>query len=150
MNRFTQTAVASLLALTTFAGAAHARSASAFIGRAQNPADASCFSEWYGTLTNNCSGSRVLYFPLPIDHSGNYWTYVNAYGASSANNVGCQPFGLNKEVTLVWGGGIVYLQTFGASAGIEVGGTYAPDLGTVNVACWVNQGGRVNNVSWGQ
>jgi hypothetical protein len=149
MNRYTQTFVASLLALSTFAGSAHARSASAFIGRAQNPADAGCFSEWYGTLTNNCSGTRVLFFPLPVDATGSYWGYVNAYGASSANNVGCQVFGLNKEVTLVWGGSVVYLQSFGASAGIELGRGYVPDLGTLNAACWVNQGGRVNNVSWG-
>ncbi|WP_163992866.1 hypothetical protein [Pyxidicoccus caerfyrddinensis] len=149
MNRHTRTVVASLFALSTFAGSAQARSVSAFSGKPTNPADATCFSEWYGTLTNNCSGTRVLEFPLPIDTSGSYWGYVNAYGATSANNVGCQVFGLDKGVSLVWGGSIIYLPTFGASAGIELGRAYAPDLGTLNIACWVNQGGRVNSVSWG-
>jgi hypothetical protein len=149
MNRYTKTVVASLLALSTFAGTAHARSASGIFGRAQVPSDAGCFSEWYGTQTNNCAGTKVLYFALPVDTAGSYWVYVNAYGASTANNVGCQVFGLNKEVSLVWASGLTYMNTFGGPADIHVGRGYAPEFGTLNAACWVNQGGRVNNVTWG-
>lgn len=149
MNRYTRTLVASALALTSVAGTAHARSVSAMIGKPQNPADEGCFSEWYATQTNNCAGTRIMHFPLPVDTSGTYWLYVNAFGASSANTVGCQGFGLNKEVTLVWSTPVRYLSTFGASAGIDVGGVYVPDLGTLTVACWLNQGGRVNSISWG-
>ncbi len=149
MNRHTRTLIASALALTSVAGTADARTVSAMIGKPQNPADAGCFSEWYATQTNNCAGTRIMHFPLPVDTSGSYWGYVNAYGASSANNVGCQVFGLDAGTNYVWAGPIVYLPTFGTSTGIELGRAYTPDLGTLNIACWINQGGRVNSVSCG-
>ncbi len=148
MTRHTRIAVASLLALSTLAGSAQARSMTGFGGRARDPADSNCFSEAYGAHTNNCNTARILEFSLPVDAPGDYWGYVNAYGATSSNNVGCHLFGLNKDASLIWAGPVVYLPVFGTSVDILPARVHVPSFGTLSAGCWVHPGGRVTSVGW--
>lgn len=150
INRSTAVGLAAVLGLAAASVPASARSIIAFAGRAQNPADAGCFGEWFGTLTNGCSTARGLIEPLVIDAAGNYTVIVTAYGATPGNNVGCAAFGINKETTVFWGGAYSYLPTFGAAADLTLT-TFAPfPGGAIYAACTVNSGGRVDVINWYQ
>jgi len=141
-----------LIALGICAASASARTVSPFAAsKPYNSADSACFSEWYGAIINNCSGNaRAIQIAIPVDTSGGVWGYATAYGATAANNVGCQTFGIDQYITSVWASPVVYLSTFGSPSSIGMGGAYVPDLGPAFMACWLNQGGQLRTVSWGQ
>jgi len=135
-----------LLAVASVAGA---RTLGGFAGRGISWSDNSCFYEAWGSTTNNCTGSgRYWRTFTPIDNSGNRSVTVNAYGASSSNNVGCAAFGLSEDDTTYWGGTYVYLPSFGSNQRINVGSAYVPGYGFLFVDCVVNYGGRINSIQW--
>src|SRR4051794_4879718 len=53
-------------------------------------ADASCWSAWYGTLTNNCSTVKELDMPVATGATLGYASVYVYGGNGSANTVGCQ------------------------------------------------------------
>jgi hypothetical protein len=150
LTRSTLVAVAAVLAIGAISLPAAARTTVAFAGRANDPADAGCFSEWYGTMTNVCGATKVLVIPITVDPAGNYTVTVTGYGASASNNVGCQALGIDKDTTSVWGSSMNYLPSFGAPTDIAPLYSYVPGSGSLFAACWVNPGGRVNviNTTW--
>jgi len=135
------------------ANAGGARTTVAFIGRPNNPAEAGCFGEWFGSMRNYCSTPSYFTVPLTVDAWGYYWVTVSAYGASSANNVGCQAFGVFKTTTdwaSYYGSGTRYLPSFGASADIALSPVYVPGDGALFAACTINPGGQINvvKIAW--
>src|SRR5262249_25412249 len=123
------------------------------VGRPNNPAEAGCFSEWFGTMRNNCSTPSYFTVPLTVDPAGNYYVTVWAFGATSSNNVLCAAFGILNSTTRTasyYGGAVYGLSSFGAAAAIPLPTTYVPVGGSLFVACTVNPGGQVNlvDISW--
>jgi hypothetical protein len=153
MNRILKSVlvVSAVASLGALAAPASARSSDAFMGRSQNPADYGCFSESFGSLTNNCTATKLLLIPLVMDPGPfNNWlnATVNAYGATPSNNVGCGAYGIDKTTLSVWSPGLVYLSSFGSPQDIVPSGAYYPADGTAYVACYVSPGGRVNTVRY--
>jgi hypothetical protein len=142
--------IAAVVALGTIAVTASAHNAISGSGHAVPLSNSSCFSESYGSITNSCAGAQL--FEIPLDASTNPWGYLNAtisaYGATSSNNVGCASFGVNSDITAVWGGSFTYLTSFGAFQTITLPGTYVPGGGSAYIACTINQGGRINVVNF--
>jgi hypothetical protein len=150
MTHHMKTLVASALALASVAGTANARSVAGWHGKPQLQVDGACMGESWTTQTNNCTRAVTLFFPTTVDSSGNYRLVVNAYGATTANNVGCRFFGLTSDATGMYSVPVTYLPSFGTNQNISLGPVYAPSGGTLNVACTLSPGGRVNSVSWFQ
>ncbi|MGK3984787.1 hypothetical protein WME99_17205 [Sorangium sp. So ce136] len=119
---------ACLAALGICEAPASARTTSPFAAaKPYNSADSACFSEWYGTITNNCSGgARLVQLALPVDTSGAVWGYATAYGATWANTVGCQTYGVDQYVTSYWASPVVHLSSFGSPSSISMSGAYVP------------------------
>ncbi|MCP3061090.1 hypothetical protein LXT21_20110 [Myxococcus sp. K38C18041901] len=145
-----KTLVASALVLTSVAGTANARTVAGWHGKPQIHADGACTGESWTTLTNNCSWTITVFYPLMVDGSGNYRVTVNAYGATPANNVGCRFFGLTKDATGIYQVPLGYLPGFGANRDIVLGPVFVPAGGTLNLACDLSPGARVNSVNWYQ
>lgn len=139
---------AAVLVLMAFPGMALARGFSAFNGNPYTPAEASCWSHSYGSVTNNCTTKKYWCMPSVVDTTGNYTVTVWAYAPSSTANVGCQATGINPEVTWQWSSAWTYLSTFGSSQPISLTGPYVPAGGQLYVCCEVGPGGRINNYLW--
>jgi hypothetical protein len=148
-------ALAAALAVAATSLPADARTVVAFAGRPNYPGDATCFSEWFGAVRNNCSGvHRIFTVPLATDSAGYHSVTVSAYGADSDNNVGCRAFGIFRSTTTgvpsYYGGSQRWLATFGQAADISLLPTYVPAGGTLFAACDVKPGGQINliNYTW--
>src|SRR5262249_16754357 len=74
---------------------AHARGVGAFSGKANPLAGSSCFGEFWDGVVNQCSTQKRWDVPLAVDPAGSYTVWVHAYGATPANNVGCQALGVD-------------------------------------------------------
>ncbi|WP_437669356.1 hypothetical protein [Sorangium sp. So ce131] len=153
MNRIVKSALiaASAVALAAVALPASARSTVAFIGRAQNPADAGCFGEWYGSMVNNCSSEKLLILPLVMDPGPfNNWANVTvtAYGTNSASNVRCATIGVDRATGGIWGDAYRNLPAFGSRQDIVLPGTFYNPDSTAYAACFVGPGGQVNQVRY--
>lgn len=85
---------------------------------------------------------------MVVDNAGNQTVNVSAYGASSANNVGCVAVGLDYHVTSYWSSPTTYLPSFGSSQQITLTGAYVPSMGRLYVTCYMNTGGRVNTIQY--
>ena len=144
-------AAATILALAATSAPASADEITAAVaGRAQNPADAGCFSEWFGTLRNICNSPRMLLVPMAVDEPGYHAVTVFAYGASPSNYVQCSSLGVFNTTTPSWASyyssGWKGLSTFGAVEGISLAATYVPGGGAIYVACVLNPDAQVNVV----
>lgn len=141
-----------LTALAVCAASASARGVAPFAAsKPQDSADSACFTEYgAGGIVNNCSGTRLIHIATPVDTSGSVWGYATAYGATQANNVACQMFGIDPYSFSYWFSPQVSPSTHGSLSSIEMHGAYVPDLGGAYMACWLNQGGVLRSVSWGQ
>lgn len=129
-------------------GSASARTVPPDVGRAINFSDEGCFSLWYSAVTNNCSTQRAYEMPMVVDSAGNKTVYVNAYGAGTANNVGCRAVATDAQVSTYWASPTVYLSSFGSAQTITLNGAYVPSGGRMYVTCYMNPGGRVNSVNF--
>ena len=151
LTRSNVAAIATALAIGATSLPASARSIVAFSGRSQNPADAGCFGEWFGTMRNYCSTAKAFILPLTVDAAGYHNVTVSGYGASSSNNVGCMAIGVFKTTTdwaSYYSSGTYYLPSFGAAADIVLPATYVPGAGSLFVSCSVNPGGQINVINW--
>lgn len=110
--------------------------------------DIDCFSEFYGSYRNVCASTKLLRFSLSVDSGGPKDVWVIAEGASPNNNVGCEAIGINSSVTSYWGSPKLYLSSFGSTQTIYLNGAYVNSFGALYVNCWLNNGGRVNSVSY--
>jgi len=150
MTHYTRPIVASLLALSTLAGSAHAETVSAFYGKAYYPSEAGCFSESYGTLTNICSGgAKLLKFSLiQTNATGYYSGIVNAYGPNGLDDVSCYMVTANSDTSVGYIGPTGTLSAIGYPVDIPLGSIVVFNRGTLNLDCWVKPGGRVQNITW--
>jgi hypothetical protein len=147
MNTLRKVSLVFAFAAALSSAQAFARTQSASTGRAVSAADISCFGMWYGSMTNNCSAAKSFDIPLVVDNTGSKTTTVTAYAASSANIVSCAEFAVNPEITSYWGGSYVNIPSWG-TASFNVTGASVPSGGFAYVNCSMNNGGRVNGVSF--
>lgn len=140
--------VSAIVALTLIPFGVTARTVPASIGKAVVPADNACFSSSSGSIRNSCATAKSFDVPLPVDNAGGKTVHVAAYGATSANNVGCIAVGVNRELTITWASQRMWLSGFGGSRIITLTGANVPNSGYLYVHCTVNPGGRVNNVDY--
>jgi hypothetical protein len=145
-------AVASALATVSVAPDASARNTAAFIGRARDAAEASCFNESYGSLINDgfvggqrC-GNSVIILPLVMDPGPfNNWARVTvtAKKPTWTTTMSCATFVFDKATGGGWSGGGVDLATTGWLENIKLPDTpYYPDTSPF-AACTVGPGAQV-------
>jgi hypothetical protein len=129
-------------------GTSQARSMLPSAGRAVAAADYGCFALDASTMTNVCSTTKMLEIPLIVDAAGVYTVTVTAQGATSANNVGCQAFGVSRDFLNVNSGTPRrFLTSFGVAVNLVTSAS-VPFGGGLFVNCQVSPGGRVNMVNW--
>jgi hypothetical protein len=115
-----------------------------------------CWSLFFDTISNGCGDVETLDIPILYEWSGpggGGWTamYVNAFGASANNNVGCQAVsvdGVHATNNLTyWASGYYYLPQFGHTQTLMLGnGVWVPAQGYEFVTCQVSPGGQINNI----
>lgn len=137
-----------LLLSLAIPGMASARAAPAFLGSPYAPADAGCFSNYYGGVINTCATTKSWCIPLVVDAVGSYTVRAVAYSPGASSNVGCSVAGVNDAITSVWTSGLVYLSTFGSTQYITMTGGYVPANGQMYVCCDIGSGARVNGILW--
>ncbi|MFY2558416.1 hypothetical protein ACN469_12365 [Corallococcus terminator] len=130
-------------------GAAFARAAPGFLGSPLDPADAGCFSNYYGSARNNCSTPRTWCIPGVVDPAGAYTVNVVAFAPTPSATVGCSAAGVNDAISAVWSSGVVYVSSFGSGARyITLVGAVVPGNGQLYVCCDVGPGAGVNGILW--
>jgi hypothetical protein len=125
-----------------------ARTMPASSGKAVNWSENSCFGMNGSSMTNHCTSPKSFELPLTVDNAGWKTVYVTAYGASSANNVGCAAAGVNREMTAFWSSPGVWLGGFGSSQVLTLTNIYVPAGGYMFANCTMHPGGRVNVVDY--
>ena len=73
-----------------------ARSVSAFLGQPQVPGDYTCFSNFNGSVRNNCSTTRRFCVALPVD-SASHDVTVNVLAPDSSHNISCFATAVTRE-----------------------------------------------------
>lgn len=130
-------------------GAAFARAAPGFLGSPYNPADAGCFTNYYGSARNTCATTKGWCIPAVVDPAGSYTVNVVAYAPNPSATVGCSATGIDDAITSVWTSGMRYVSSFGAGARyITLTGAYVPGNGQLFVCCDVGAGAGVNGILW--
>jgi hypothetical protein len=129
-------------------GTSQARSLLPSAGRAVNAADYACFWLDGSTMTNGCTTNKVIEIPLPTDGDGHYTVTVTAQGATTANNVGCAAFGIDRN-GFAWASDDPrkFLPSFGTAQDLATR-AWKWGGGGMYVNCTVDPGGRYNYVNW--
>lgn len=141
-------AAAAVLSAGLFGSLAHGRAIIGYGGKPLIAAEATCFGESWGTVTNNCSGSRTWVVPLVVDPAGNYNPGYEVRAASAANTIHCQSIGINDQANWYYGSADTYPSQVGATLRIYPGSVTVPAGGALYGACWIGQGSKLNNVVW--
>lgn len=148
MSAVRQLAATVLPLLMAVPGVALARAIPGYLGSPYVPADASCFSNYYGSARNNCSTTKMWCMEAVVDPVGNYPVTVWAYAPNATANVGCSSAGVNTDISSVWTSGMVYVPSFGGTRAITLTGAYVPAGGQLYICCNVGPGGGVNGINY--
>jgi hypothetical protein len=142
---------AAMLGAGALAAPVLARSVPATAGRANPPADATCFPFNFGTITNSCPTTRTIEFPLVMDAAGSFTGHIYAKGDNASQNVGCQANGMTNGLGVAWiswsWDSYRYLPTFGTYQSIDTT-AYAPAHGAAFVTCNVDPLAILSVTEW--
>jgi hypothetical protein len=125
-----------------------ARSVPGSTGRPEFWNDGPCFRVSFSSIQNTCATRKSFEIPLSVDSSGSKTVVVSAQGATSANNVGCAAMGVNRELTIAWGGTRKWLTVFGSAQLITLTDASVPTRGYLYVNCQVDNGGWVHAIDY--
>lgn len=143
-------------AVATVAVAGLADSASAgrrvpaFVGIAQQPSQATCFSNSLGVITNNCATTVGFCAGLPYDYNvfGNWADMtVNVFQPGAAT-LSCQAVTTNRSGALSSWSGNFNAGVTGAFTDIALHGGGIPDGGAVYTCCSLPPGGRMAVINY--
>jgi hypothetical protein len=133
--------------LLLVAAAASARTVPALGGRPASD-DFSCFRSSQGSVSNSCSTAQTYDIPLTVNNVGAKSVFINAFGASAANNVCCSVVAVNSTATVFSGSASLCLPSFGAVVPIQLSGATVETNGYLSASCTVQPGGRIHNAGW--
>jgi hypothetical protein len=151
MNRILKSSLvagATVLAISAAALPAAARSHVPFLGRAQNSAEGTCFSEWYGTVYNNgtCgAGEKIYIMPWVTDWAATYNAIVNVYSPGAPLH--CQALGVDNIAVGLWTSPDTNVPVYWTAANINIS-AYVPANGSGYVACWLGTNARINMINY--
>lgn len=124
-------------------GNSEARSFSAFLGQAQNPADYTCFTNSGGAVTNRCATTRRFCVALPVDSNG-HTVEATMYSPDSAHFTGCFAQAMNRYGAGTSWTGMRYTSTVGAHQVVTLGSLNVPNAGALYACCDIPTGGVVD------
>lgn len=143
-------AAAAALIVGGLAAPALARRQNAFSGIAQQPSQATCFSNGWGSITNNCSATRTFCVPLVYDWSltGNFANVTVTALAPAGALMSCQTTTTTKQgVGWSWSGN-VNAPMNGSWQDIVVNGGGIPDGGAAYTCCDIPSGGSISVINY--
>jgi hypothetical protein len=140
-------AASAIAAAIGFSQHVEARSVLAGIAAAER-LDLDCFEVFHGSLTNRCTGTKTLVFPLFVDSAGSKTVTVTGYSPSVSSNIGCTAIGANSDSTIAGASPLTYLPQFGSPADIVLSGAYVPNSGTLAVRCSVAPNAQIYLLNW--
>ena len=129
----------------------------AMSGHAYRQADASCFNDNYGTITNTCTTTKNFEIPIPLDCNAHQLIFnFNGYAQSASNNLSCAMFNCSTRGTSTWGSGYCEssgyysLTQFGVSQEIDVTqlGWSNPSCQYGYLFCQMGPNSRLNSVTF--
>jgi hypothetical protein len=136
------------LCVSAFAPVAAARGLGGYGGHADNPSQATSFSEIWNSVSWNGSGTARWDIPLVIDPVGNYsptaWVYVN--GVSS--NVSCTVQAVNQNEGTISNTRWVSPGVGNAWTSVNPGTVTTVYNGSLEMACFLGKGSRIQTVAW--
>ena len=142
---------AAALIIGGIAAPALARRQSAFSGIAQQPSQATCFSNGNGVITNNCSGPpRTFCVPLIYDWNafGN-WANVTVTALAPAGALmNCQTTAVGKQGQFGSWSGDVNVPMNGTWQDVVVNGGGIADGGAVYTCCNIPTGGSISVLNY--
>jgi hypothetical protein len=107
-----------------------ADSVSAMSGLAQAPADTSCFTNSFGSITNICTGTRQ-YCVSPSVNSNNRFVEVTVRAPDASHPIGCFAETVNRNGVSTGGSGIRQPAIVGSSQVVSLG--FMTEIGRAHV-----------------
>jgi hypothetical protein len=133
---------------------ADARSASAFMGVAQNPSLATCFTNANGRITFNasqaCGLKQQFCVALPIDNAVSHDITVSITPNPNGNGIGCFGVSVDRFGASQGGTGEVWQTEFSSPEPIDLGNLSVPNSGGLFVCCDMFGGASLDSVNWTQ
>jgi hypothetical protein len=134
-----------------FAPSAGARSVSGWSGEPQNLENGGCFSESYATVSQSgCSGTQTWEVPLVVDAGGTWNVTVNVTAASSTASISCLAFAITQDGSTHTQSTQYYPSSTGVAQNLPTMSVSVPSAGAMYLACFMNQGTKINTVNWNQ
>jgi hypothetical protein len=142
---------AALLAAGTATLDASADSVGGWAGKANNPANTSCFTENFaGVVNSNCANPTRWDLPMvntSNGHDNQFSASVNVFAPSQPSFVGCSLFSVDTQGRQVGStGNLIFQQTVGFAT-IQLGPIDVPAGATFNLDCNIGNGARLISVN---
>lgn len=143
-------AAAAALIVGGLAAPALARRHNAFSGIAQQPSQATCFANGWGSIVNTCTATRTFCIPLVYDWSafGNFANVTVTALAPAGALMSCQTTTTTQQgVGWSWSGN-VNAPMNGSWQNIVVNGGGIPDGGAAYTCCDIPPNGQISVVNY--
>jgi hypothetical protein len=147
-NRYLAVTAFAALSVVAFATTAAATTVGGFSGHADNGSQATCVSENWNGVANNCSSSIRWNLPLAVAGNGNYQPNIDVYVNGPASNVSCTVQGVAEAGTDFSNTGWVSPAQGNVNADIVPGTVTVPTFGTLEAACVFSPGSVIHTVIW--
>jgi hypothetical protein len=155
MSKFFQSLITIAVVGTILGSAAATSEANSFPARDGSSsfrADADCWRPSGATVTNTCATSKSWHIPLlntegPLSPTVNKTVSVVAFGATTANNVGCFSTSEDYTGTILIISGSSNLSQFGVPLSILIPAVFFRD-GSVAIDCDVGPGAFLITAAW--
>jgi hypothetical protein len=130
-------------------GLGHASHAAipAMAGNAQNPGLDTCFSNSFGTVTNNCSGVQQWCVSSFISNAGTHSVRVDAM-RPNGGSLTCTGVSVNEFGGVVSSTGPIPLNVVNIDTALTVGNVSVPGFGSLYVCCDLSTGARVDTLNF--
>jgi hypothetical protein len=139
------------LLLGALAAPALARSLPGYAGKAYNPGDVSCFTDYHGSTNQTCSTGRYWFVQTDIDDGVTAWNAnIMVYRPNTSTNVGCSAWGVSSDqlttsiTPMAWASNAGSLQTLSPGWVSFPSGTRFHMF----MFCYMDQGTQIANVNW--
>jgi hypothetical protein len=139
------------LLLGALAGPALARTVPGYGGKAYNPSDVGCFTDYHGSTNQNCSPGRYWFVQTDVDDGVTAW-YPNimVYRPNTSTSVGCSAFGVSSDQLTTSITPMTYASNAGSLQSLFPGWV-SFSSGTrfhMFMWCYMDPGTQIEDVNW--
>jgi len=136
------------LAVAALAPVASARGLGGWGGHADNPSQATSFSENWNAVAYNGSNTARWDIPLVIDNVGSLTPVAYVYVSGASSNVSCSSQAVSQDQSTISNTVWASPSVGNAWTSVTPGTVTTVTNGSAEIACFLGNGSKVQTVTW--